>query len=151
MEDIDEKIYEKAVRLLAIRMHTTGELHRKLKSRGFRDQDIRPVLQRLEELKFLDDEHFAQIFVDNLKRYKDWGYYGIKAKLLKRQIPSDLAEQALKEFFTIEDELNVARRLVDKLNKAERKDWGQLLRSLSGRGFRMEVIREATKDFKSKQ
>lgn len=139
---MNEKIYDKAIKLLSLRLHTTGELYRKLKARGFKEEEIRPVLRKLEELKFLDDERFAQIFVDNLKRYKDFGYYGIKAKLLLRQIPSDLAEEALREFFTLEEEEAVAKRLVAKLKRQGRTDWDKLVRSLTSRGFRNEVIRK---------
>lgn len=158
MEEIDEKIYEKAVKLLAIRMHTTGEMHQKLKARGFRDSGIRPVLRRLEELKFLDDEHFAQIFVENLKRYKDFGYYGVKAKLLQRHIPGDLAVRALDKFFTLQDELAVAERLVKKLSSRKVRlpagqgsalggkkraggAWEKLARGLQSRGFRTDAVR----------
>ncbi len=142
MSEINDKVYEKAVKLLSIRLHTTGELYRKLKTLSFKDSDIRPVLQRLEELKFLDDQRFAEIFVDNLKRYKDFGFYAIKKKLQERQIPSDLAAAALAQFFTVEDELAVARRAVAKLKKQGRTQWEQLMRSLQSRGFRSEVIRE---------
>lgn len=142
MEELSNKVYDKAVKLLSVRLHTTGELYRKLKTRGFKDSDIRPVLQRLEELKFLDDQRFAEIFVDNLKRYKDFGYYGIKVKLLARQIPSDLVESALAEFFSVEDELVAARRLISKLKRQGRSDWQKLASSLQNRGFRSEVIRK---------
>ncbi|MDP3741194.1 MAG: regulatory protein RecX [bacterium] len=145
MDEINEKIYEKAVKLLAIRMHTTGELHQKLKRRGFSDNNIRPVLRQLEDQKFLDDQRFAEIFVDNLKRFKDFGYYGIKARLQHRQIPSDMAAAALAEFFTEEDELVVARRYSSKLKKQGRDTHEQQIRSLQGKGFRNEAIREVTR------
>lgn len=142
MAEINEKIYDKAVKLLSLRLHTTGELSRKLKTRGFAVVEIEPVLRKLEEQKFLDDARFAEIFVDNLKRYKNWGYYGIKAKLLQRQIPAEIAESALKEFFTPEEEGVVACRLIGKLKRQGRTDWRQLMRSLSSKGFRSEVIRK---------
>ena len=135
-----EVIYDKAIKLLSIRMHTTGELMRKLKAKGYKDQDILPVLQKLEELKFLDDARFAEIFVDNLKRYKDWGYYGIRAKLAARQIPNDLAIAALGEFFSAEDELIVANRLMKKLSA---KTYEQKARGLTSRGFRTDIIKKA--------
>lgn len=141
---MNDKVYDKAVRLLAMRLHTTGELYAKLKQRGFKDGDIRPVLRQLEEQKFLDDRKFAEIFTDNLKRYKDFGYFGIKAKLLARKIDNALAEAALAEFFTLEDELDVARRLVEKLKRQGRKEPEKIMRSLAGKGFRGEVIRKVT-------
>lgn len=138
---MDQAVYDKAIKLLSMRQHTTGELQRKLKSRGFADADILPVLQRLEELKFLDDQRFAEIFVDNLKRYKTFGYYGIKAKLAARQVPSDIAARALKEFFSSDDELAVAKKLAAKFEKRDKRP-DQIMRSLAGKGFRTEIIRK---------
>lgn len=134
-------VYEKAVKLLSLRMHTTGELYRKLKEKGFADGEIRPVLKKLEDLNFLDDKRFAEIFVDNLKRYKDFGYFGIKAKLMQRQIPNDIAQQALQDFFNPDEEIVVARRFLGKLERLGRKTYEQLARSLQSKGFRSEVIR----------
>ena len=148
MREINQEVYEKAIKLLSIRMHTTGELHQKLKQRGFSDLDIRPVLLELEQHRFLDDQRFAEIFVDNLKRYKDFGFFGIKVKLLARKIPSDMAEQALQEFFTIDDELAVAARLLKKNKKlANSRDWKKSAAALQRRGFRSDVIGKALKDF----
>jgi regulatory protein len=138
--NIGDRVYDKAVQLLSMRMHTTGELHQKLQKRGFKDEDIRPVLHRLEELKFLDDEKFAQIFVDNFKRYKDFGYFGIKTKLMQRRVPSDIIEKALAEFFSPDDERAVALRLIKKLKKTGRTKYDQLARSLQSRGFRSAVV-----------
>ncbi len=142
MDQIDQKVYAKAIQFLNVRMHTTGELQKKLQTRGFAPDKIQPVLRRLEELKFLDDERFAQIFVDNLKRYKDFGFYGIKSKLLGRIVPNDLAEQALEEFFSEQDELAVAERLLAKLKRIGRVAPEKLQRSLQSRGFRQVVIRK---------
>lgn len=141
-EEIGGGVYDKAIVLLNLRMHTTGELYQKLKLRGFKPAEIQAVLRLLEEQKFLDDQKFAEIFVENLKRYKEWGYYGIKAKLLARHIPSEMAEAALAEFFTVEDEKSVARRLIDKLKRQGRRDWEQQARSLQSKGFRSEIVRK---------
>jgi len=143
MSEINEKVYEKAIKLLSIRFHTTGELHRKLKTRGFKDGDILPVLRRLEESDFLNDKRFAEIFVENLKRYKDFGYYGIKVKLAQRQIPEDIAADALKEFFTLEEEMAVAQRLLKKLLKQKKTAYEQLSAAFARRGFRGEAVRKA--------
>ena len=143
MEEINQKIYDKAVQLLAIRMHSTGELFDKLKRYGFAAEEIRAVLSELESLKFLDDKKYAEIFVENLKRYKDFGYFGIKAKLLKHKIPSDLAALALGEFFSTEDEIQIAKRLVAKLRCLGKSEFEKLARALSNRGFRSEATKTA--------
>ena len=139
---MNQEIYEKAIKLLTVRQHATGELQRKLQAKGFRPNEILLVLRRLEELKFLDDQRFAEIFVENLKRYKDWGYYGIKAKLAARLVPSDIAAAALAEFFTPEDETRVAERLAIKLKRQGKSSYEKLARAMTARGFRSEVIRQ---------
>src|SRR3989338_2892116 len=142
-EGVNEKIYDKAIKFLAMRLHTTGELRQKLELRGFKSGEIRLVLKKLEEQKFLDDARFAEIFVDNLKRYKDFGYYGVKAKLMERFIPSDIAESALRDYLSPDDELIVARRLIGKLRRQGRTEQEKLMRSMQSRGFRSEVTRKA--------
>lgn len=139
--DSFEQAYNLAVRYLSIRQHTVGELQAKL-LRRFPRAAVLAVLKNLEESDFLNDRRYAEIFVENLKRYKDFGYYGIKAKLQQRKIPTELALAALEEFFTPEEEAAVARRFLKKLKKIKRDSYEQVARSLSSKGFRGEVIRE---------
>lgn len=139
---MNEKLYEKTIKFLTVRLHTTGELYQKLQIRGFKPAEIREVLKKLEERRFLDDSRFAEIFVDNLKRYKDFGYFGIKAKLLARHIPSDMAEAALRDHYTLEDEEIVARRFTGKLKRQGRTEPEKIMRSLQSKGFRSDIIRK---------
>ena len=143
MEEINQKIYDKAISLLSIRMHTTGELQRKLRQRGFSAGEIFSILRRLEELDFLNDQKFAEIFVDNLKRYKDWGYFGIKAKLQQRLVSADTVKDVLQDFFSPADELGVAKRFVGKLKKHGKTE-EQIMRSLGSHGFRSDVVRQVS-------
>lgn len=143
MQEINQKIYDKAIQLLSVRLHTTGELFKKLKTRGFSPADIAPIIKQLEEQRFLDDQRFAEIFVDNLKRYKNWGYYGIKVKLLNRQIPADMAEAALAEYYTADEEAAVAVRYLQKItNQGKELPWEKLAGKLQSKGFRTEIIRQ---------
>lgn len=143
---MNQKIYDKAIALLNIRMHTTGELYQKLKLKGFKPDEIQAVLRQLEEQRFLDDQKFAEIFVENMKRYKDWGYYGIKSKLMQKHIPSELAAATLSEFFSLADEEIIARRLIGKLQKQGRSTFDKLTRSLHRRGFRNEIVRKTFRE-----
>lgn len=139
IQDSQTKAYDAAVRLLSVRMHTVGELQAKLLRRFGRDAVLQ-ALKNLEENDFLNDKRYAQIFVENLKRYKDFGYYGIKARLHQRKVPTDMAEAALAAFFTPDEELIVARRFMKKLKKIKRERYEQVARSLSSKGFRGEVM-----------
>ncbi|MCL5435993.1 MAG: RecX family transcriptional regulator [Patescibacteria group bacterium] len=140
-----EAAYNQAVKFLAVRMHTVGELQAKLLRRFSRDT-VRPVLKALEESDFLNDMRYAQIFVENLKRYKDFGYYGIKVKLQQRKVPTEIALAALDEFFSPEDEMMVARRVVKKLKRMKRERYEQVARSLSSKGFHGDIISQVLRE-----
>lgn len=144
-QELYNQAYDQAIKYLNIRLHTVGELSQKLKAKRFSERAILQVLRKLEELDFLNDERYAQIYVENLKRYKNFGYYGIKAKLMQRKIPSDIIARVLEEFLTEEEELEQAERFLAKLKRQQRDSYEKLARSLSSKGFRSEVIRDVLK------
>lgn len=142
-----EEAYNKAVMLLSTRMLTVGELHEKLRTRGFAQPVIVAVIRQLELADFINDQRYAQIFVENLKRYKDYGHYGIKTRLIKKKIPSEIIQEVLGQFFTAEDELEVAVRVAKKLKRQGRMTYEKAARSFATRGFSSDVVREVLKQF----
>ena len=57
-----EALLQYAVRALAGRALSAGELRAKLESRAVRAEDVRPTLARLKEFGYLDDRRFAESF-----------------------------------------------------------------------------------------
>ncbi len=140
-QDEYHRIFDKAVKLLALRMHTKAELGRKLLRYKPTKEVIGQVLERLTELKALDDEGFAEIYLDNLIRYKTFGYYGLKAKLLSRGITSDVCEKLLQQQLSLDQEEGIAKKISSKGKSRE-----LLAQSLSRKGFRSEVISRIMKN-----
>jgi regulatory protein len=139
-QDEYKRTFGHAVKLLNLRMHTTQELRRKLLLRKYNKTYIEQVLARLAELKVLDDARFAEVFLDNLIRYKTYGFYGLKMKLLQRGISSTLAERLLSEQLDLAAETKIAQRLIAKKSADPDKLAGMLRR----KGFRSEVIYKLT-------
>lgn len=133
-----EEIYNKALKFLEARLHTRYELERKLRIRGYDKALVNTVLTRLSELDYLNDERFAQLFLDNLIKYKTFGFYGIKAKLMARGVDKELMEKLLANF-SLEDEKQLALKLLEKKRE---KDPAKLARSLAAKGFRSQVIKQ---------
>jgi regulatory protein len=134
--------YEKAVQLLKIRPHHANELAKKLLIRGFNREDVDAVILKLAELKLIDNDLFAQNYLEELLRYKSFGYYGVKAKLMSRGIASNEADNLLKENLTIEKELEIAEKVVMREGRnVKREDKIKLAQKLQRKGFRSEVIR----------
>jgi regulatory protein len=132
-------IYDKALKLLKIRPHHSGELARKLSMRGFDRAEIAATISKLEEEELINNEQFAQMYVEELLRNKTFGFYGFKAKLMQRGIPGSEAESLLKENLSIEQEIEIAKKLVDRERDFDKIKFSQRLQR---KGFRGEVIRQ---------
>lgn len=141
MEEFDQNIYETAVRYLNVRMHTEGELLEKL-CRRWDKPAIMPVLKKLTEQDFLNDDRFAATYIENFKNYRDFGHYAIKARLIKKRIAGDIIQKNLELYFTPEDELAVGQKYLQKLTRLRRTSYEQVARSLAGKGYRMDAVRQ---------
>ncbi len=131
--------YDKAVSLIKIRPHYSAELAKKLTLRGFNRGDVEEVINQLFEQGLLNDEQFAKNYLDELIKYKTFGFYGLKAKLMQRGILANDAEKLLKENLSLEAEKQIALRVVERAGDIDKV---KLMQKLSRKGFRSEVIRE---------
>jgi regulatory protein len=134
-----QKAYEKAQKLLKIRPHHSMEIQRKLTMRGFDRDMASQVISQLTAEGLLDDARFAEIYLDSLTRYKTFGFFGLKAKLMQRGIAGSEAESLLKQNLSLAAEKEIALRVVEKFREPDKM---KLAQKLSRKGFRSEVIRE---------
>ncbi len=114
-EDISQnKAYEYAVFLLGVRLRTEGELREKLRIKNYELRITDKVIKQLKDLRYIDDQRYAEIFLDNLKKYKSWGYYGIKKKMMEKRLSPSIVESVLSEGLSEEEELKIAERYLKK-------------------------------------
>jgi len=145
-----ERAYAYAVYLLSLKLRTEGEIKAKLKIKYQNEKIIEEVIEELKGLKYLDDERYAQVFLENLKKYKNFGYFGIKKKFIEKRLPSQLIEKTLSEGLSEEEELVIAKRLVKKYVVKPHNEitassdlYGarqKLAKKLASKGFRTGVI-----------
>ncbi len=76
---MSQSVRETAINLLARREHSTKELHDKLLSRGFEDEEIIPTLQTLSREGLLSEERFIESF-SHSGRERGWGTWRIRAE-----------------------------------------------------------------------
>lgn len=154
------KAYEYAVFLLSLQLRTVGEIREKMEKRGYTSAVIGNVLDQLHSQKYLDDERYAEVFLDNLKQYKNLGYFGIKRKFMAKKLPPELISKILDEGLPLEDELKIAKRFLKKegvevkssatddemdvsystYDEAQGKQKQKIIAKLKSRGFRGETI-----------
>ncbi len=140
--DSQTHAYEYCMFLLNLRLRSEGELRYKMKERGYIETVIDQVINRLVDLKYVDDNRFLEILVDNYKRYKNYGYMMIKKKLMEKRLSRETIEAGMDEYFTNEDEMAVAKRFIkkEKLTVNTQEDKQRLMRKLQARGFKLDVI-----------
>lgn len=151
-DELGRKLFDKALKLLAVRDHSAGELTAKLFRAAKEDPGaaaaVRFAVSECLRLNFVDDGRFARDYA-NLLAGRGCGAYRIRMNLKNRGIPSELIAEVLAEISNPDDELeravNAGEFKLRMLVKAEpvQKKREKLFRFLAGRGFRPEAVREA--------
>lgn len=132
-------LQKKALDLLSRRRLSRGELKDKLLTRGYEESEIDSLLDRFEELGYLDDESLAFDYAVGRLAVLPMGRKRLRAELLKRRIPEELATAAADEAFSKTSEewtAEKAHEAVLRSTKARNKVWGKLSRL----GFPYDVI-----------
>ena len=130
--------YDKAVQLLASRPHFRRELAGKLGQRGYPAGEIDLALARLTEQGYLDDRAAARSFLES-RLGRNQGRARLRAELLQRGAPEEVAEEALAEL-TPEDDLPAARAAAERWQRQGGRDPRALARHLDRKGFSRRAI-----------
>ena len=86
---------QKAYRLLSMRPHSEKELEKKLREKGFPAVVIKEALEKLHDLKYLNDASFATGWARNLAVNRLWGNRKIIASLREKGVSSQLIDGAI--------------------------------------------------------
>jgi len=136
-----EAATQKAYRLLSLRPHSERELEKKLREKGFPAVVVKETLEKLHDLKYLNDASFARQWARNLVVNKLWGDKKAAASLREKGIVDDLINAALekaREEISEEEAIEIlikkkaARRKTAALDFKEKQ---KIFRALMGRGF----------------
>jgi regulatory protein len=132
---------EKAYRLLSLRPHSERELERKLRDKGFPEAVVKDALEKLHDLKYLNDASFAIQWARNLAVNKLWGNRKIIASLQEKGVPDRLIDNAIAAArYELPEEKAI--ELLIKKNSAKKmtmqmdvKVKQRIFQRLMGRGF----------------
>ena len=144
--DPSKKIMQKAGSLLARRAYSRGQLRDKLVPLG-EPGHIEAILDRLEQLKLLNDAEFAYNSASHWVRQEGFGPTKVYHLLRRRQVSGTDADAAIER---VRAETSDADALADYLARrgrtrplpADRKAIHKLIMTLRRRGFSPEVIWE---------
>lgn len=112
-----ERAYSYAIYLLSLKLRTEGELREKMRVKKFEQKVVNEVIEQLYKNKYIDDQRYAEVYLENLKKYKNFGFFGIKKKLMERKLSAETIEKVLRENLNIEEEIKIAKRFLKKSNE----------------------------------
>jgi regulatory protein len=92
-----DPVMAKAGRILSRRPHSVQEVRDKLWAAGIAEDDIDRAIDRLIELKLLDDLEFARQWVDERSRNKGLAGAALLAELEGKGVATEVARQAIDE------------------------------------------------------
>ena len=148
LEDNKREAFNKALDIISFKDNTTYEIENKLYKKGYSDIIISDVIMKLKEYNFLDDNKYAQNYVNNCLMYKKYGKNKIVYMLKQKGIPSNIINNLI---FDNDLEFETAKKLFDKkllsLDKEDNnKKKEKLYRHLSGKGYSNEIIMKLLKN-----
>jgi len=144
---LEEQLHEArqyAFLLLSYKARATKELTQRLTRKGFSPDIIARTLQRLAELKMVDDAGFARRFAEDRISIGHKGKWRVRGELLKRGIDRQQIDAAIAE---APDEVAAAREVAAKyLGRNRRLEPDVLKRRLyaflARRGFSPDTIQK---------
>ena len=132
---------QSAYRYLSLRPQSARELEKKLRGKGFPAGVIKEALEKLVDLKYLNDESFAVQWARNLAVNKLWGNRKIILSLQEKGVPNRLIDDAVlcaRQELTEEEAIAILikKRAAKKKTAAlDIKEKQRIFQSLAGRGF----------------
>ncbi|MBN2781502.1 MAG: RecX family transcriptional regulator [Candidatus Marinimicrobia bacterium] len=137
---------EKALELLSLREHGSGELRTKLLQKGYQKAAIAKVIEYLQEKRYLNDDRFADLYARELIQSKRFGPLKVKEKLFQRGIRGDVIERILSDYDHQICIGNCAyhfqKKFKNGVSSEDRNEKAKAVRYLQGKGFSWDVIAE---------
>jgi regulatory protein len=132
---------QKAFLLLSLRPHSEKELETKLREKGFPVVVIKEALEKLHDLKYLNDASFATGWARNLAVNKLWGNRKIIASLREKGVAAQFIDDAItaarleiseEEAITVLVRKKAAKKKPVAFDMKEKQ---RIFQNLMGRGF----------------
>ena len=142
-------IKQRALSFLGRRFHSERVFFIKLKSKSYEERLIKVVLNDLREKSFIDDNVFANHFIEEKLKKKSWGKNKIRAALFSKGVSGSVIDEAMNAFNSEEDQNETALTLANKKYKNlkqrktdNRKIKQKIISFLLSRGFDYEISAE---------
>lgn len=139
-EDALEVAYQIALNLLSYRNRTEAEVRAHLVKKGIGEDIIQSVLERLQRSGLLNDQQFAQEWVENRNEYRPRGRRALVYELRQKGVPDEAIQAAVEELDEEELAYQAAQKKARQFQQMEWQEFKQRMYAfLARRGFSYEI------------
>jgi regulatory protein len=150
-----EQAFQKLKQYCAYQERSHYEAKEKLYSFGLHKTDVEPILSKLIEEDYLNEERYALLFAGGHFRSKKWGRVKINAALQQKKVSSYNIKKALK----VIDEAAYRKCLLQlastKWNSIKSEQWinrmAKTTQFLLQKGYESNLIQDAIAQIRSKE
>ncbi|MCC6956112.1 MAG: RecX family transcriptional regulator [Anaerolineales bacterium] len=145
-EDELEKYYQRALRLLNYRPRTETEISQYLQKKSASEDIIGIVLNRLKTSGLVDDERFAQTWVENRTELRPRSRRALVYELRQRGVSDEIIQDSIDQTDDGDLAYQAALRRARRITSLDWNEYRQkMLRYLAQRGFNYDVSNEAAR------
>lgn len=139
-DDELDKAYNSAVRYLGYRPRSQAEIERNLRDKGYAPEVAEHVITRLRQEQYLDDEAFAQFWLENRERFRPRGRQALRYEMKQKGLDPDVIENTLADLDEDESAWNAIEGKFYRWKNLEEQEFKQkVMAFLSRRGFNYET------------
>jgi len=144
-DELKNKVYNSALRLLGYRMRSCAEMKQRLLEKKYPLNIIEETIDRLLSIKYLNDTKFIEAFAHDKVKIKKIGPLELRRELIPHKIESELLERTIKKIYEKYLVFDLIKQLLDKKKiqfgtKLEQKTKKRILDLLNRKGFSWNEI-----------
>jgi regulatory protein len=135
-------LYQRALRYLGMRPRSVGEMHEYLTRKKVELEVIEVILGRLRQQGYLDDESFANFWVENRTRFRPKGARALRYELRQKRVDNETIDESLEGLDDAEAAWAAAEPKLSRFAALPQDEFNQkLMGFLARRGFDFGVCR----------
>ncbi len=144
-EDERESAYQLALGFLSHRPRSEHELHMHLRRKGIPDEIIETTLRRLKGAQLVNDQAFAQQWVESRVEHRPRSSKALAYELRAKGVPEEIIAQVLAPLDDAQLALKAARLYTRRLEGLPRDIYRQkMIAHLAQKGFSYDIANQTT-------
>jgi len=138
-----EGAYNRVLDYLGYRPRSRAEIIAYLQRRDAPEGQVKSILDRLERAGLLNDDAFAEFWIENRQQFHPRGPRALRYELRRKGISSEAIEQALSSVDSLAGAYQAAEKKARQLDRQDQRAfYRKLVEYLARRGFDYEVAQK---------